>query len=139
MFTHTHIYSIPIFDEIVLSLSNMNSIISFDARSGVVVCEAGHILQVYICTYMCACVYMCVYIYVCVCVYLYLTRAAALSCVECAYVVQDDTHTHTNLHTYIYVMYDDSCSRVVVFEWAAFYRCTYKYVHVVYMYICWGS
>mmetsp|Transcript_90242 Transcript_90242/g.145935 ORF Transcript_90242/g.145935 Transcript_90242/m.145935 type:complete len:541 (+) Transcript_90242:82-1704(+) len=37
--------SIPIFDEIVLSLSNMNSIISFDARSGVVVCEAGHILQ----------------------------------------------------------------------------------------------
>jgi len=37
--------SIPIFDEIVLSLSNMNQVISFDDRSGVVVCEAGCILQ----------------------------------------------------------------------------------------------
>ena len=33
--------SIPIFDEIVLSLSNMNRVVSFDDRSGVVVCEAG--------------------------------------------------------------------------------------------------
>ena len=37
--------SIPLFDEIVLSLGNMDSVVSFDARSGVVVCEAGCILQ----------------------------------------------------------------------------------------------
>ena len=37
--------SIPLFDEIVLSLSSMDKVISFDDRSGVVVCEAGCILQ----------------------------------------------------------------------------------------------
>ena len=37
--------SIPVFDEIVLSLGNMNRVISFDESSGVVVCEAGCVLQ----------------------------------------------------------------------------------------------
>lgn len=37
--------SIPLFDEIVLSLSSMDKVISFDDHSGVVVCEAGCILQ----------------------------------------------------------------------------------------------
>ena len=37
--------SIPLFDEIVLSLSRMNQIISLDVRSGVVVCEAGCVLE----------------------------------------------------------------------------------------------
>jgi FAD/FMN-containing dehydrogenase len=37
--------SIAVFDEIVLSLGNMNRVISFDESSGVVVCEAGCVLQ----------------------------------------------------------------------------------------------
>jgi FAD/FMN-containing dehydrogenase len=37
--------SVPLFDEIVLSLSGMDKVISFDDRSGVVICEAGCILQ----------------------------------------------------------------------------------------------
>ena len=35
----------PINDEIVLSLSRMNRIVSFDNISGVLVCEAGCILE----------------------------------------------------------------------------------------------
>eukprot|EP00775_Hariotina_reticulata_P011142 gene11142-11295_t len=37
--------SVPVFDEIVLSLSSMNKIVSFDEVSGVLVCQAGCILQ----------------------------------------------------------------------------------------------
>ncbi|KAK1835170.1 hypothetical protein QBC39DRAFT_341819 [Podospora conica] len=37
--------SVPVFDEIVLSLSRMNKIISFDPVSGVLVAEAGVILE----------------------------------------------------------------------------------------------
>jgi len=37
--------SVPVFDEVVLSLSRMNRIISLDAYSGIVVCEAGVILE----------------------------------------------------------------------------------------------
>lgn len=37
--------SVPVFDEIVLSLSRMNSILSFDPVSGVLVAEAGVILE----------------------------------------------------------------------------------------------
>ena len=37
--------SVPCFDEIVLSMGRMNSIISFDEHSGVLVCEAGCILE----------------------------------------------------------------------------------------------
>lgn len=37
--------SVPVFDEIVLSTSRMNNIISFDELSGVLVCEAGCILE----------------------------------------------------------------------------------------------
>ncbi|KAF3940766.1 hypothetical protein ABW19_dt0207731 [Dactylella cylindrospora] len=37
--------SVPVFDEIVISLSSMNSIRSFDEVSGVLVCDAGVILE----------------------------------------------------------------------------------------------
>lgn len=37
--------SIPIFDEVILSLGAMNNIISFDEVNGVLVCEAGCILE----------------------------------------------------------------------------------------------
>jgi FAD/FMN-containing dehydrogenase len=37
--------SVPVFDEVVLSLSRMNRILSLDAYSGIVVCEAGVILE----------------------------------------------------------------------------------------------
>ena len=37
--------SIPLFDEIVISLSKMNKIVSFDPNSSVVVTEAGVILE----------------------------------------------------------------------------------------------
>jgi len=37
--------SIPIHDEIVLSLSNMNKIIEFDQNSGIIRTEAGVILE----------------------------------------------------------------------------------------------
>jgi FAD/FMN-containing dehydrogenase len=37
--------SVPIFDEIVLSLSLMNEIESFDEASGVLQCQAGCILE----------------------------------------------------------------------------------------------
>lgn len=37
--------SIPVFDEIVLSLERMNSIIDFDSNSGILTCEAGCILE----------------------------------------------------------------------------------------------
>ena len=37
--------SVPVFDEIILSLSNLNKVLSFDPISSVLVCEAGCILQ----------------------------------------------------------------------------------------------
>lgn len=37
--------SVPVFDEIILSLSNMNNIRSFDELTGVLKCDAGVILQ----------------------------------------------------------------------------------------------
>ncbi|EKX49264.1 hypothetical protein GUITHDRAFT_104792 [Guillardia theta CCMP2712] len=37
--------SVPVFDEVVLSLSSMNKVLSLDEYSGVVECEAGCILQ----------------------------------------------------------------------------------------------
>ncbi|KAF9928038.1 hypothetical protein BGZ67_007195 [Mortierella alpina] len=37
---------VPVFDEIILSTANMNSIRSFDALSGALVCDAGCILEV---------------------------------------------------------------------------------------------
>ncbi|CAJ1930312.1 unnamed protein product [Sphenostylis stenocarpa] len=37
--------SVPVFDEVIISLSSMNKIISFDKVSGVLVCEAGCILE----------------------------------------------------------------------------------------------
>uniref|UniRef100_K3WIE6 FAD-binding PCMH-type domain-containing protein n=1 Tax=Globisporangium ultimum (strain ATCC 200006 / CBS 805.95 / DAOM BR144) TaxID=431595 RepID=K3WIE6_GLOUD len=37
--------SVPVFDEIVLSTSAMNSVIDFDEVSGILVCEAGCILE----------------------------------------------------------------------------------------------
>ncbi|WPK24704.1 hypothetical protein PUMCH_001987 [Australozyma saopauloensis] len=37
--------SIPVFDEIILSLSNMNKIRSFDSVSGILKCDAGVILE----------------------------------------------------------------------------------------------
>eukprot|EP00879_Flechtneria_rotunda_P021087 GHRR01022215.1.p1 GENE.GHRR01022215.1~~GHRR01022215.1.p1 ORF type:complete len:274 (+),score=54.17 GHRR01022215.1:238-1059(+) len=37
--------SVPVFDEIVLNLANMNKILSFDEVSGVIVAQAGCILQ----------------------------------------------------------------------------------------------
>ncbi|CEG49635.1 d-2-hydroxyglutarate mitochondrial precursor [Plasmopara halstedii] len=37
--------SVPVYDEIVLSMSSMNNVISFDEVSGVLVCEAGCILE----------------------------------------------------------------------------------------------
>ena len=37
--------SVPLFDEIVVSMSNMRGVKSFDEVSGTLVCEAGCILQ----------------------------------------------------------------------------------------------
>jgi D-lactate dehydrogenase (cytochrome) len=37
--------SVPVFDEIVLSTSNMNSITAFDEVSGIVTCQAGVVLE----------------------------------------------------------------------------------------------
>nr|KYP66904.1 hypothetical protein KK1_013216 [Cajanus cajan] len=37
--------SVPVFDEVIVSLSSMNKIISFDKVSGILVCEAGCILE----------------------------------------------------------------------------------------------
>lgn len=37
--------SIPVFDEIVVSMANMNQILGFDQVSGIVTCEAGCILE----------------------------------------------------------------------------------------------
>ncbi|KAK7406766.1 hypothetical protein VNO78_08397 [Psophocarpus tetragonolobus] len=37
--------SVPVFDEVIVSLSSMNKIISFDKVSGTLVCEAGCILE----------------------------------------------------------------------------------------------
>ncbi|WJX55643.1 D-2-hydroxyglutarate dehydrogenase, mitochondrial [Trifolium repens] len=37
--------SVPVFDEVIVSLSSMNNIISFDKVSGILVCEAGCILE----------------------------------------------------------------------------------------------
>ncbi|KAF9981798.1 hypothetical protein BGZ65_003564 [Modicella reniformis] len=49
--THNAIYfitggSVPVFDEIVVSMSSMNSIRNFDPVSGALVCDAGCILEV---------------------------------------------------------------------------------------------
>jgi D-2-hydroxyglutarate dehydrogenase len=37
--------SVGVFDEIILSTSSMNEIVSFDSVSGIVVCQAGVILE----------------------------------------------------------------------------------------------
>ena len=37
--------SVPVFDEIVLNMGKMDKIIQFDDVSGIVVCEAGTILE----------------------------------------------------------------------------------------------
>ncbi|KAJ7944212.1 D-2-hydroxyglutarate dehydrogenase, mitochondrial-like [Quillaja saponaria] len=37
--------SVPVFDEVIINLSSMNNIISFDKVSGILVCEAGCILE----------------------------------------------------------------------------------------------
>ncbi|EME32353.1 D-lactate dehydrogenase (cytochrome) [Galdieria sulphuraria] len=37
--------SVPVFDEIVLNLGNMNRIRDFDSKSGIVTCEAGVVLE----------------------------------------------------------------------------------------------
>ncbi|KAF7828918.1 D-2-hydroxyglutarate dehydrogenase, mitochondrial [Senna tora] len=37
--------SVPVFDEVIISLSSMNNIVSFDKVSGILVCEAGCILE----------------------------------------------------------------------------------------------
>eukprot|EP00644_Phytophthora_capsici_P005305 jgi/Phyca11/531619/estExt2_fgenesh1_pg.C_PHYCAscaffold_10270 len=37
--------SVPVYDEIVLSTSSMNNVVSFDEVSGILVCEAGCILE----------------------------------------------------------------------------------------------
>ncbi|XP_050914295.1 D-2-hydroxyglutarate dehydrogenase, mitochondrial [Lathyrus oleraceus] len=37
--------SVPVFDEVIVSLSSMNKIVSFDKVSGILVCEAGCILE----------------------------------------------------------------------------------------------
>lgn len=37
--------SVPVFDEVVVNMSKMNKVISFDKASGALVCEAGCILQ----------------------------------------------------------------------------------------------
>ncbi|GAM22510.1 hypothetical protein SAMD00019534_056850 [Acytostelium subglobosum LB1] len=37
--------SVPMYDEIILSLSSMNNILAFDEVSGVITCEAGCVLQ----------------------------------------------------------------------------------------------
>lgn len=36
----------PVFDEIIVSMGNMNSVRSFDQVSGALVCDAGSILEV---------------------------------------------------------------------------------------------
>ncbi|KAJ3414664.1 hypothetical protein HDV05_006199 [Chytridiales sp. JEL 0842] len=38
--------SVPVFDEIVISLANMNAITDFDEVSGIVTCQAGTVLEV---------------------------------------------------------------------------------------------
>ncbi|KAH9618100.1 hypothetical protein KSS87_010114 [Heliosperma pusillum] len=37
--------SVPVFDEVIVNLSSMNKILSFDKVSGILVCEAGCILE----------------------------------------------------------------------------------------------
>ncbi|KAJ4822994.1 D-2-hydroxyglutarate dehydrogenase, mitochondrial [Turnera subulata] len=37
--------SVPVFDEVIINMSSMNNIISFDKVSGILVCEAGCILE----------------------------------------------------------------------------------------------
>ncbi|XP_057529185.1 D-2-hydroxyglutarate dehydrogenase, mitochondrial isoform X1 [Amaranthus tricolor] len=37
--------SVPVFDEVIINMSSMNKIISFDKASGILVCEAGCILE----------------------------------------------------------------------------------------------
>ncbi|KAF5960970.1 hypothetical protein HYC85_002179 [Camellia sinensis] len=37
--------SVPVFDEVIINMGSMNSIISFDKVSGILVCEAGCILE----------------------------------------------------------------------------------------------
>lgn len=37
--------SVPLFDEVILNLGAMDRIISFDEVSGILVCEAGCILE----------------------------------------------------------------------------------------------
>jgi FAD/FMN-containing dehydrogenase len=37
--------SVPVFDEVVVNTSRMNDIISFDEASGILVCEAGCVLE----------------------------------------------------------------------------------------------
>jgi FAD/FMN-containing dehydrogenase len=37
--------SVPVFDEVIVSLSRMNRVLEFDEISGIVVCEAGCVLQ----------------------------------------------------------------------------------------------
>jgi FAD/FMN-containing dehydrogenase len=37
--------SVPVFDEVILSLNRMNGILAFDEFSGIVTCEAGVILE----------------------------------------------------------------------------------------------
>ena len=38
--------SVPVHDEVVLSLGNMNKVVEFDEVAGVVTCEAGCVLEV---------------------------------------------------------------------------------------------
>ncbi|KAL6576107.1 D-2-hydroxyglutarate dehydrogenase, mitochondrial [Orobanche hederae] len=37
--------SVPVFDEVIINISSMNNILSFDKASGILVCEAGCILE----------------------------------------------------------------------------------------------
>jgi FAD/FMN-containing dehydrogenase len=37
--------SVPVFDEVILSLSRMHSVLAFDEYSGIVTCESGVILE----------------------------------------------------------------------------------------------
>lgn len=37
--------SVPVFDEVIINLSSMNNVLSFDKVSGILVCEAGCILE----------------------------------------------------------------------------------------------
>lgn len=37
--------SVPVFDEVIVSMSSMNNVIDFDEVSGILVCEAGCILE----------------------------------------------------------------------------------------------